>query len=327
MIIIFSFYLILGIALQLMALVLLHHHSGWIIPISVNIFASGSIIIAIDQFKSKYHYYNNEIRFMIFVLCLFVPFFGIIASLFIMRRLYKSQHGVQLHPIQEVALTYPNKQIRDRYGIGGLRIHLLSSQFSLGTRINALKTLSTMAPNKINHLVRTILPDTVDELRLLAFYVISKQEKLFIVEINKSLQLLQQAETEQEKSKIASWLAFQYWELVYRNLVETSLVDFVLQKSYHYAKQALNYFVEDHDLLFLLGRISCKQKKYDEALQFFTDAITNGAGRTRILPYLAEVYFYQRNFSAIKTLFASNRIGVSMQIRADIMSFWGQSDE
>lgn len=317
-----------GFLLQIISLLELTVSSGlMVLSVILNLIASYCVVLAADQCKNVFRNYNQATRCQFFLLVFFIPILGIIGSFLMMRWLYLSQKRVHKNLIHDVALSFPSRQMRNKYGIGGLRISLQSPTFSLANRVSALKTLSTMAPDKINNIVRTILPDTVDELRLLAFYVLNKQERKIIPEINKALILLQREQSPEEKAKLEHWLAFEYWELVYRHLIEPSLINFMLQRALHYANSALKYFTNDPSLWFLLGRIHYREREFDEAIEAFAKAVAYGAAKNRIVPYLAEVYFYQRNFPAIKSLISSQPAASITQVNKVVVDFWSDANE
>lgn len=323
MIIIFSFLVLTGLILQIVALFVLQHGLLSIfLALSMLLVGSFCIITAIDQYKSYYRFYTTPIRFMIFLIVFFIPVLGVIAGLLLMRWLWQSQQNKHKNLIHDIVISNIPKPLRSRYGIGGLRVSLQSRELPIENRVEALKALSLMPPRNINNLVRTVLPDTNDELRLLAFYILSKQEKKIVPKINKALRLLKHEESPYEKAKLERWIAYEYWELVYCNLIEPGLMDFVLVRVLHFAKLAQEYFHEDSNLWLLQGRAHFYMNQFNEASEAFAKALSHGASKNRIIPYLVEIYFYQRNFTAIKALIKSQSVISGEQFGKALMNFW-----
>jgi len=322
----FSILLLSGIMLEMTSLFLFSHVEGWMLLalLGAHLFASFCIMLAINQFKSVYRHYSYALIVMLFLLVFFVPMLGIIGSLIIARALCLSQENYRKHPIHHVELDDVDIPLRNKYGAGGLRINLQSTGMPLVNRINALKILSTMSPGKINNLVRTILPDKHEELRLLAFNLLKSQEKIIFPEISKALQLLKKETSALKKAKLHKWIALEYWELVYRNLVEPNLIDFVLQQAYQYTQLALEYFDYDATLWLLLGRIFHRQNYVEQAVDAFERALACGAREDAIVPYLAEAYFYQHKFSAIRPLIAAQKKIYYAQISQAVIDFWSE---
>lgn len=325
----FSLLLLVGLLLEITGLLGFAHLNGQMIFIllGVHFVASCCIMLAINQFKTAYRHYNFSLIIMLFLLVFFVPILGIIGSLVIARSLSLSQKNYHKHHIYHIILDDIHSPLRNKYGAGGLRVNLQSSHLPLANRINALKILSTMSPGKINNLVRTVLPDKQDELRLLAFNLLKSQEKIIIPEISKALQLLQQEKSVLKKAKLQKWIALEYWELVYRSLVEPNLIDFVLQQAYQYTQLAIEYFTDDATLWLLLGRIYHRQNFVEQAIEAFEQALACGAREDCIVPYLAEAYFYQRNFSAIRPLIMAQNKIYSAQISKSLMDFWSEKHD
>jgi tetratricopeptide (TPR) repeat protein len=325
----FSLLLLSGLLLDITSILLFSHFQGWMLMalFGAHLLASGCIMLAINQFKSYYRHYSYALIVMLFLLVFFVPVLGILGSLIIARALSLSQDNYRKHPIHHVVLDDADVPLRNKYGAGGLRVNLQSADMPLVNRINALKILSTMAPGKINNLIRTILPDKQEELRLLAFNLLKSQEKTIFPEISKALQLLKNEKSALKQAKLHKWIALEYWELVYRSLVEPNLVDFVLQQAYHYTQLALDYFEYDATLWLLLGRIFHRQNYVEQAVNAFERALACGAREDTIVPYLVEAYFYQRKFSAIKPLIAAQKKIYYAQISQAVIDFWSEPND
>jgi tetratricopeptide (TPR) repeat protein len=238
---------------------------------------------------------------MLFCIAWFIPFFGVIGVFLLARWLRISQSRFHKDYVKDIVFENLVQPMRFNYGIGGLRQRLESKNLSVNTRISALNSINSLGSSAGNHLIRTMLPESQDEIRLLAFYLLSKQEKKFIPKISKALNLLQHESDDASRAELAKNIAIEYWELTYHGLVEENLVNFVLGLALKYALDAKKVLLKDPSLEFLLGRLYLRLKSYESAKDCLLSAISYGAMPSRVIPYLAEAYYYQKNYTAIKS--------------------------
>jgi polysaccharide biosynthesis protein PelE len=254
----------------------------------------------------------------------FVPILGIMSSLIITRWLCLGQQSAKMQSIRSISLSDPLRPLRKKYGVSGLKIHLQSHEFPLYARVNALKSLSAIPADKSNNLIRTVLPDKQDELRLLAFKLIDQQEKKIVKQINSALELSKNSLSENEKTKLYKWLALEYWELVHCSLIEPVMLNFVLNQTIHYINLSKEHSDNDPSLWYLLGRIHLIKTNYELAINAFEQAIKHGYLKNRVLPYLAEAYFFQHKYHETKQLLSSIHTLGTGQISHTIIAFWSQ---
>lgn len=324
--ILFSIYFIIGIGLEnLVVFGLLKEAWPILIIILLHAAASFFIVYAIHQFRNAFVSYNKAIIAMLFMFVFFIPILGIIASLVLARWLCIAQSTPIPQKMKTLDLLPQIKPLRVSYGVSGLKIQLQSAKTPLDARINALKVLTTLPPSKGNILIRSILPDKQDELRLLAFKLIDAQENKIISLINKNLELLDTVDTEEQKAKIYKYLGRQYWELVYTNLIEPSMINFVLDQAISYFEKVKTPLQKDPMYWYVLGRIYLRKKKYDLAISAFDQALIYGETKYRIIPYLAEAYFYQKNYKLTKQLLSSSKFLVVTQFSQSIIEFWSKT--
>ena len=100
----------------------------------------------------------------------------------------------------------------------------------------------------------------------------------------------------------AEKLSALYWELVYQNLAQGDMRNYAISESLRYCERVLAQQPQhpQHNLrrgllLHALGRM-------DEAEQAYARAQQLGLPATRVLPYLAELSFEQRDFAKTRQL-------------------------
>lgn len=323
MILAFSVFLILGLLSESIALFLmLGTHWPVLAVLLVHLIASLSIVAALNQFKPLYDQYDTRIRLLYFLIVFFIPLLGIGGALLFARWLYLAQRAFLRQNIYHLDIDASLEKLNKKYSVGGLRIHLQTKEVGLDHRIEALKVASGLPQEKINHLIRSMLPEEQDELRLLAFHLLSKQEKKLIPDINRALNLLKTVKTADKKARLERFLANKYWELIYLGLIEPGIRIFILKQTLYYTEQALTHFDKDYTLWFLLGRIHLQLNHPDLAIEAFQKTIALGAFEISVIPYLIEAHFKKREYAEIRALIPKLSTIVTMDITKAMVKFW-----
>jgi len=325
--ILFSAFFLIGISLEILALLTLKQHGAIFNLIAIHFAASCCIICAIHQLRKKFFSYTNSIMIMLFMFLFFVPILGIIGSMILIRWLYTVQDWDTSQTIKKISILDFLKPLRSEQGISKVFNNLFSSQNSLPIRIQALKILSTMSPNKINILIRKVFSDKESELRLLAFNLIDTQEKKIFHKINTALSKLSHPITKNKKAKIYRYIAFEYWDLVYRNLIDSIMLHIILEKIIYYAQYAHTELKNDTSLCNLLGRVYIKQEKYDLAILEFEKSLALSGHKSSTILYLAEAYFHIKKFAQVKFLLSSIKPINLVDINEPVVNFWKKNDQ
>jgi tetratricopeptide (TPR) repeat protein len=161
----------------------------------------------------------------------------------------------------------------------------------------------------------------MDEIRLMAFSMISKMEKQLndkIYELN--LRLKDNDLSEEKKAKIYFELAQTYWDFVFFHIVDKEFENFAIEKALYYAEEGLK-LKKDFIPYFLLGRVYLRLKDYKKAKEYLELAFNFKEFGYKVIPYLAECYFYERNFKKVKELFS--QLDLSLDVKVSFLKhFW-----
>jgi len=187
-----------------------------------------------------------------------------------------------------------------QFGIGGVRARLADQCVSAESRLEALLAVQAMPQHLSGSILRSLLDDPEEDLRLLAYGMLDTEEKNINQLINIALADYRLAT--QNKADIARKLAFLYWELVYQNLVQGDLRIYALQEASRYAAETLDSTPGDASIWVLLGKIHNVQSDWPAAEAALLQAKTLGFPPTRLTPYLAEHAFQQRQFDQVRAL-------------------------
>jgi hypothetical protein len=186
----------------------------------------------------------------------------------------------------------------DRDGIAGI----LSRSSDPGARIEAILLTLKLKDKDAVSLLRTGLKDRVDDIRLLAYSLLSRKEKTIYDRIDATMARLKTAAPDTDSQLLYQILVSAYWELVYCGLAEGDAARFLLRKAHDIAMDALKRYPGSTGLYFQLGRILLLKRDYRAATLAFKQANILGTDEKKLLPYFAEIAYYEHRFSAVKTL-------------------------
>jgi tetratricopeptide (TPR) repeat protein len=189
-------------------------------------------------------------------------------------------------------------------------------------RLKALLTVQAMPGNLSTRLLREVLSDPADDLRLTAYGMLDKGEKLLNQMIQENLKLLEAATDGNRQAQLNKQLAMNYWELVYQGFAQGELRNFSLNAAARHARVAAQRLREDADLWVLIGRIALERREIESAADAFETAQQQSAPGGRVRTYLAELAFLQRDFATVRELIrniAPQECGLST---APLRTFW-----
>jgi tetratricopeptide (TPR) repeat protein len=168
-----------------------------------------------------------------------------------------------------------------------------------------MKALSAMAENMTQKnigMIKHSLSDRDDELRLYSFSLISSMEHGLNNKIHEASLRYKNAEDEKDRADAAKELALLYWEMVYFDLSDEVLKNYLMNEALKYAKIAIAARTHDNSINVLLGKIYLAKEEFDNATTEFVIAIESGVDFEYIIPYLAELYFQRGNYTSIRSM-------------------------
>jgi hypothetical protein len=234
---------------------------------------------------------------------LLVPFLGMIGALVIFL-VVRDSSGNSLsfieHPPPELC-KYPklrdeNSVPLDRDSIAGI----LSRTSDPGCRLKAILLTLKLKDKDAVPLLRMGLKDRVDDIRLLAYSLLSRKEKTLYNRINSITARLKETESHTDARLLYQDLVLSYWDLVYCGLSEGEAARFLIIKAHDTALEGLLRYPDNAGLYFQLGRILLFQKNGNDALFAFQKAHYYGIAEQKLLPYFAEAACYERRFADVK---------------------------
>lgn len=264
-----------------------------------------------------------------FLLCFFLPLFGIFMALFIAITMYSLR--TKYYKVAEIMDDAVNLKKIDpiyaKYGEGGAYIRLQNQQISPLDRTKAFFDLAQWKLSELNRVLYNLLPDTSDEIRLLSFNILDQQEVLIQKDIKKLLSTIESIDLDEEMhAKFEKNLAMLYWELSYCHLVLSELEHITLKKALAHALFAVKHLDKDAMIFSLSGKIYFRLKQYAQAEAAFQKAKKLNIAPSQILPYLAEIKFGMRDFVAVKKCLDASDTLLDITRIAPVKHFWDKDE-
>lgn len=207
------------------------------------------------------------------------------------------------------------------FGLGGVAARLRHATSNPDARMKALLAVQAMPARMSNPLLQEMLSDREDDIRLLAYGMLDAKEKDINRRIHERLRELPAA-VPRRVAMLRKELAELYWELAYQGLAQGDLLDYVLGEALVHAEAALQLDAADNDSLVLLGRLAMRQGRVEEAHERFNAALAHGVPQVRVLPYLAELAYLERDFEATRRLLAQLPGSAQSSMLEQVANYW-----
>ncbi|NTV50356.1 MAG: hypothetical protein HGB32_08855 [Geobacteraceae bacterium] len=276
-----------------------------------------------DRFEVRQRY----AVIIIFAFILFIPVFGALGIFLILiyfRYFQYFKERTEFYTVSTPPFMAESGGLAQGMGEGGAWSRLRAPELPRGMRLKALLAVNAGGGSNSSRLLQMATSDSDDEIRLLAFKLYDQREKVIGASISEALHKLREFDDqndEGEKRHLFRSLAFSYWEMVFNEL-NNDLSQFFIEQSLHYATQAYNAEVDDHSLLILIGKIHLRKGDFQLAQKFINLGLVRGAHRDRVIPYLAELAYRQRDFKALKQFFTDDPLLRHKPGIGPVAKFW-----
>lgn len=244
---------------------------------------------------------------------------------------------IMLHSLPPVApegmfkaVSLPEVDTHQRAGQGfrqaGMRAFISNERAPVATRLRALVALQNVPGNVASPLLRDVLTDPSEDIRLLAYGMLDNKEKVVNNDIHRASRSYQgAAEGSSARQEAARRLADLYWELVYQELAQGDLRDHALRESLRYTLVALADSPDDAALHLRHGRLLQALHRPEEARQAYDQALALGMPKTRIVPYLAEVAFETGHHDEVRALMSDLGNWQSLPRLKPVIAYWSRT--
>ena len=277
-------------------------------------------------FPKSYVVKRRTIFGFFFGIGFFIPILGIIGllmGLFYFRFFLKEGNRTEFSTVSLPPFMTEGSETGPGMGEGGAWSRLKASDVPRQLRLKALLAVSASSGQNASRLLQLATGDSDDEIRLLAFNLYDRREKVISNSISQTLQALREAVNPLKRRDLCRVLAFSYWEVVYNDLARDELAVFFVRQSLEYARQAVELGGgSDPALLVLMGRLYLKQGDVERAGEAIRTALEHGVHRDRVIPYLAELAYRRRDFEELKQYFQSDPLLRHKPGIGPVVQFW-----
>jgi polysaccharide biosynthesis protein PelE len=261
----------------------------------------------------------------LWLFCTFVPVAGglVLLASCIWAAWFPGKHNDD--DLEEVPAPQFVTYLMSRVSHGGgarLQARLVNTQVNASDRLSALVAIQSMPTRTTGTLLRDLLADPIEDVRLIAYGTLDQAENDVMQKIFQTAQTLEFAPTDGERHAINRQLAELYFELVYQNLVQGAVYTHTLEQADRYASAALEIDDSDAALWLIRGRLALAQGAAEDAAHYLARAQTLGFPRERLVPWLAEAAFLQRDYARVAELLASLGRASSLPLLKPVVQYW-----
>ena len=233
-------------------------------------------------------------------------FLGVVAAAVVLRLYRRAATHADFESLQMPEFDQHQRR-QGQFRHAGLRSFLGNLHAPLQARLRAMVALQYVPGRTASPLLRTVLSDPSEDLRLLAYGMLDSMEKRINSNIDTELSVLEAAQQEAGTASARSLASAQrlsdlYWELIYQDLVQGDLRKHAIQESLRYCEWVLNDDMGNAQLWLRCGRLWHEQNRREDAAQAYAKARALGLPATRVLPYQAELCFDRKDFEQAHAL-------------------------
>jgi tetratricopeptide (TPR) repeat protein len=198
-------------------------------------------------------------------------------------------------------------------------------------RTRALNAIASKPARIAGDLLRRLLSDPVEDLRLVAYGLLDTQEKALRQRIAEQTARLEHLSAEPHASvashaELLRHLAELNFELVYQSLVQGDVREHTLARAIEHAEAAIKLDPADGGLRQLLARLHLEQGDTDRACDDLVQATEDGLPDNRVLPYLAEMAYRRGDWASVRTLMQRiDPLTVTPRMAA-LVRYWHSAD-
>lgn len=262
--------------------------------------------VALQFLRERFPASKQSAFLFVFLFNLAIPILGYFFSLWIAYYLKNVRYKETLSDVHFVNLDEFSTHFIDverAFGEGSMYELLQNDYVSTSLKIKAIVSMSDNLSQKNISIIKHTLSSNNDEVRLFSFAVIDKIERGINQKIHKNLGKFKTHVNPKKKAAIAKELASLYWEMIYYELSEDSLRDYLLEEVVKYVLIAKKEFPYDLKLNVMLGRVYMLLQEYEKAATEFTYIMEMNLDENAFVgPYLAEINFNAGNYKTVQSI-------------------------
>jgi hypothetical protein len=262
---------------------------------------------------------------LLFSFAFFIPIFGaagmllaVTLTLLLPKRWGYRDFG-EVTPLEYAPLESESAtQLR----ISSLRTALLDQSAPPDVRMRSLVAMRSMPMRVVGPLIRRLLGDASDDLRLVAYGMLDSEEKRINAMIAAELENLAKLPGRDQRANSLRHLAELHWELVYTGLVQGDVREHAITSAQRHLSDALRLIPEDSGLWMLKARLLLARGETTAAEEAFYLAVSCGLEESRALPYLAELAYAGRHFDLVRHYLQLTSERQVTSVMSPVVRFW-----
>lgn len=258
--------------------------------------------------------------------CYGVPIAGFVGVAVgtLLLRVYRSPETRPAFESLQLPAFDPHQRPQAGFRQSGLRSFLGNSAVPINARISAMTALQYVSGRVSTPLLRDVLSDPSEDIRLLAYGMLDNQEKRINRAIDEELKALAELPAGDSRARldVTQRLSDLYWELVYQELAQGDLRDYAIAESRRYCQIVLAAAPDNAALQLRLGRLLHETGDLDGADSAYRRALELGLPATRVLPYQAELGFARRDFATTARLMNELANWASLPRLRPVIDYW-----
>ncbi len=325
---------VLGIACQVRAVIQLVHAApaaaGGVDPllplIGMQLVAAVLIATAVRLvLPVRYRQPAFATWLLLFAFCAFVPVAGCLVCASGVAWSIVWPPAAQVRGVGSVTLPRFAVYLVSRIAHGSgarLQAKLANPSLRLDDRVTALVAIQSMPTRTTGGVLRDLLGDPVEDVRLLAYGMLDGAEKKITQRIYDLLGKLNEDAEPADVEETCRMLAELYWELIYQNLVQGEMRHFAAQQVERYAQRALEIDDSNAALWVTRGRLALLLDEVGRADAYFEKALSRGFPGDRLLPWIAESAYLRGDYRAVGNALSSLGEGASLPALRPIVRYW-----
>lgn len=305
-----------------------HSDLQLLIYLAVHLLASTLIaIVASALFRTRIASQRRWLIMLTAGFCYAIPVGGFIGMLLGILMLRMERRAVAPEPFESIELPEfdPHQQHQSAsFRQTGLRSLLNNTNVPMTSRLGAMVALQNVSGRISSPLLRNVLTDPSEDIRLLAYGMLDNQEKRINKAIDEQLKVFAAHEDSKDTPyyHAAQLLSDHYWELVYQELALGDLRNYAIGESLRYCDLVLEHNRDNAALTLRKGRLLHALGKPNDAREAYLVSLALGLPAVRVLPYLAEINFESRNFDELDFLIEELSYWSALPKLRPLIDYW-----
>ena len=266
---------------------------------------------------------------LLFCFAFFIPLFGaagMLTAVLLTLLMPRQWRYKDFSEVERLEFVPPSREQGSPLRISSLRAALLDPNVSSEVRLRSLVAMQTLPMRTVGPLLRKLLRDPSDDLRLLAYGMLDGEEKKINALIGSEEKNLQKNPERSLRLNSLRHLAELHWELVYAGLVQGDVRDHAIAAALDHLREALHMNASESGMWFLRARLLQAKGDLAGADKAINIAVSCGMEESRALPYLAEIAFSRRLYPLVRDYLGLITPGQITPVMAQVVRFWQARD-